>query len=320
MIIIGSMKEKRIITIIFILTVISITLAVTGFSHKTKTDHEILEKMEKGFYLLGDTNVTLDYGTEYKEEGFIASIEDNMSVKNIKIENNVDSTKLGEYTINYTIFYKNVSKTLTRKVKIVDKTAPIIDVDCKSKIYVTLKGKKPTCKYTAYDNYDTTVNVKVDSNVDTSKKGDYKITYTAVDSSNNEASKTINVYVRKKKELNYIMIYIKKQRLYYYKNKELVFTTPVTTGRYNATHTGNFKIKNKIRNTTLKGKDYESKVQYWMGYSGNDFGIHDASWRSRFGTSDYYYVGSHGCVNVPTKKMKQLYNMVEVGTPVYIRK
>ena len=80
------------------------------------------------------------------------------------------------------------------------------------------------------------------------------------------------------------------------------------------------KIKNKIRNTTLKGKDYESKVQYWMGYSGNSFGIHDASWRKRFGTKDYYYVGSHGCVNVPTKNMKKLFNMVEVGTPVYIRK
>ena len=56
-----------------------------------------------------------------------------------------------------------------------------------------------------------------------------------------------------------------------------------------------------------------------MAYNGNSFGIHDASWRSRFGTMDYKWNGSHGCVNVPTKAMEELFNMVEVGTPVYIR-
>ena len=314
------MKEERLAKIGVVLSIICALLIVYSSMQKVKKEQLLEQKLSEGFYLVGNDTVTVDFGSEYKDEGFVASVEKNKSIKDVKVSNNVNTHELGEYEVTYTITYKKRVRTLTRKVIVVDTMAPIIELNCKSKTYVTLKSKFKPCKYTIYDNHDEDVKVEVDSNVNTSKKGDYKVTYTATDSSGNTSSKIVNVYVRKKKELNYIKISIKKQRLYYYVNKELVFTTPVTTGRYNATKTGNFKVLNKARNTTLKGKDYESKVQYWLGYNGNSFGIHDASWRSRFGTSDYYYVGSHGCVNVPTKKMKKLYSMVEVGTPVYIRK
>ena len=55
-----------------------------------------------------------------------------------------------------------------------------------------------------------------------------------------------------------------------------------------------------------------------MGYGGG-YGLHDASWRKKFGTQDYFYKGSHGCVNMPTVAAKKLYSMIEVGTPVYIK-
>ena len=314
------MKEKIILKIIIVVTIICSLLTIVGAFRNAKNEELIVEKLEKGFYLLGEDNVVVEYGEEYKDEGFVASVEENKSVRNVKVTNNVDTKKIGEYEVTYTINYKNNVRSITRKVTVVDNIPPSIELECKNDVYVAVKDEYKPCKYKAFDNYDAdNVKVTIDSNVNTKKKGDYKVTYTATDASNNQESKTITVHVRKKSELNYIKISIKKQRLYYYKNNELVFTTPVTTGRYNATKTGDFKVKNKIRNTTLKGKDYESKVQYWMGYSGNNFGIHDASWRSRFGTSDYYYVGSHGCVNVPTKNMKKLFNMVEVGTPVYIR-
>ena len=108
--------------------------------------------------------------------------------------------------------------------------------------------------------------------------------------------------------------------LYYYENNKVKLSTPITSGRNNATRTGNFKIRKKARNTTLKGKDYESKVQYWMAYDGNNFGIHDASWRRKFGGMDYKWNGSHGCINIPTSAAAKLYSYVEVGTPVYIKK
>ena len=45
-------------------------------------------------------------------------------------------------------------------------------------------------------------------------------------------------------------------------------------------------------------------------------GIHDASWRSTFGKEIYKTSGSHGCINVPPKKAKKLFQTLQVGTPV----
>ena len=45
-------------------------------------------------------------------------------------------------------------------------------------------------------------------------------------------------------------------------------------------------------------------------------GFHDASWRSQFGGEYYKTSGSHGCLNLPGEVARQLYEMVEVDTPV----
>ena len=36
-------------------------------------------------------------------------------------------------------------------------------------------------------------------------------------------------------------------------------------------------------------------------------GLHDASWRSEFGSDIYLYNGSHGCVNLPYDAAKIIY-------------
>ena len=63
---------------------------------------------------------------------------------------------------------------------------------------------------------------------------------------------------------------------------------------------------------------YESFVSYWMCFLGHGYGLHDASWRSNFGGDIYKYSGSHGCVNLPTNKAPELYNLISVGTVVII--
>ena len=32
----------------------------------------------------------------------------------------------------------------------------------------------------------------------------------------------------------------------------------------------------------------------------------------------FIHNGSHGCVNMPRSEVSKLYNMVEIGTPVYV--
>lgn len=302
--------------IIISLIFISTTLGIIGFAYS-----QTRKQVETGFYLNGEEVISLEYGEKYEEAGFTANIGKKSMVKDVIINSNVNINKIGDYEIKYTLNYKSISKTLTRKVRISDHTFPTLNVDCDTSQYVELKGKMKKCKITANDNYDKNITDKivVDSNLNLKKVGDYKITYTVSDSSNNKVSKSINIHVRKKEDLTYLKVYISKQKLEYYVNKKLVFSTPITSGRNNNTKTGNFKILTKARNTELVGEDYVSFVQYWMGYGGG-YGLHDASWRSRFGTQDYKTNGSHGCINLPTNAAKKLYSMIEIGTPLYIKK
>lgn len=116
----------------------------------------------------------------------------------------------------------------------------------------------------------------------------------------------------------YIEIDMTEQRMYYYEDGEQILETEIVTGntgRRMGTPQGINFVYGKERNRTLRGPGYASFVKYWMPVKGN-IGIHDASWRSRFGGEIYKTNGSHGCINTPTDIMSELYDRVEIGTPV----
>jgi lipoprotein-anchoring transpeptidase ErfK/SrfK len=50
----------------------------------------------------------------------------------------------------------------------------------------------------------------------------------------------------------------------------------------------------------------------------NHCGFHDAYWRSKFGGEIYLKDGSHGCVNMPPAKAKELYELAYAGMPVVV--
>lgn len=121
-----------------------------------------------------------------------------------------------------------------------------------------------------------------------------------------------------------IVINLSIQRLYAYENGKSIFThaVPITSGKNGfETVTGEFAIYYKQRNfrmtSPFPGIYYDNIVDYWMPfYLG--YGIHDASWRSVYGTQDYGSVGSHGCVNTPLTEVGVLYNWAEIGTKVIV--
>ncbi|SFQ45274.1 Putative peptidoglycan binding domain-containing protein [Lachnospiraceae bacterium XBB1006] len=116
----------------------------------------------------------------------------------------------------------------------------------------------------------------------------------------------------------YIEIDYTKQRLWYYENGKKKLTTKIVSGnlrQHNGSVDGIYKIVYKERNATLVGENYSSAVSFFMPFAYN-IGIHDANWRSQFGGKIYKTAGSHGCVNIPPKKAKKLFEMVEKGTPV----
>lgn len=116
----------------------------------------------------------------------------------------------------------------------------------------------------------------------------------------------------------YIEVDMTQQKMYYYVGGELIIETDIVTGhtgRRRGTPQGVNFVYNKQRNRVLRGQGYASPVKYWVPVKGA-IGIHDASWRSEFGGEIYKTDGSHGCVNTPTEAMAQLYEQVEIGTPV----
>ena len=96
-----------------------------------------------------------------------------------------------------------------------------------------------------------------------------------------------------------------------------------------ATPTGVYILNAKRQNETLVGMDmdkdgepdYRSPVAYWMPFVGNLIGLHDASWQSASvftNPTAYLWAGSHGCINLPTDKAGELYNLIQVGDCVVV--
>lgn len=125
----------------------------------------------------------------------------------------------------------------------------------------------------------------------------------------------------------YIEINLTTQHLYAWQSGQVVYDSPITSGATGAgfaTVTGMFHIFYKATNTHLVGYqygpayNYDVFVQYWMPFY-EGYGLHDASWRhGNFGGPDYYYGGSHGCVNLPLATAAFLYGWAGVGTPVWV--
>lgn len=116
----------------------------------------------------------------------------------------------------------------------------------------------------------------------------------------------------------YVEIDMGGQMMYYYQDGKLEIETPVVTGntsRRMGTPEGVNFVYLKQTNRILRGEGYASHVNFWMPVKGN-IGIHDASWRSRYGGTIYQTNGSHGCINTPYEAMSKIYEMVEIGTPV----
>jgi lipoprotein-anchoring transpeptidase ErfK/SrfK len=123
----------------------------------------------------------------------------------------------------------------------------------------------------------------------------------------------------------YIEINLSNQHLWVWQDHVVIYDSAITSGATGAglgTVTGLFSIYYKTTNTRLRGYqygyDYDVPVKYWMPFYGG-YGLHDAVWRNgKFGGPDYYYGGSHGCVNLPDTTAEFIYNWSTVGTPVWV--
>ena len=119
---------------------------------------------------------------------------------------------------------------------------------------------------------------------------------------------------------DFIEVDITNQKLYLVKDNEILIETDIVTGSVDSgwdTPELVCTVYSMSRNRVLRGPGYESPVSYWVPVYG-DIGLHDASWRSKFGGEIYKKNGSHGCINIPSEVMDDIYYSIEIGYPVII--
>ncbi len=142
----------------------------------------------------GESALTLEVGTPYTDAGADAYLRGRFVMKNSTAfapftENNVDTQKIGSYTVTYTARKWKKVGTATRVVTVVDTQAPTLTLNGEPELTVT-RGKTFTDPgAVATDGYegDLTAKITVTGEVDTSKTGTYTLTYNVQDSSGNAA-------------------------------------------------------------------------------------------------------------------------------------
>lgn len=68
--------------------------------------------------------------------------------------------------------------------------------------------------------------------------------------------------------------------------------------------------------------EWDREVAIWYGVVEDSIGLHSAQWRvdSEYGGDIYTWNGSHGCINIPEYKARELWDLIEIGDPVIVHK
>lgn len=174
------MKKKWIIIsiILFFVIIVSVTLIIK------------INKVE--IKLNGSQTLTVNVLSNYEEpgvyvkKGFKKVKEDKYIVAT---KNEVDTNKIGTYDATYIIKFEKKEYTLKRTIQVVDKEAPILNVniDELERDYCT-KNNLNTLEYNAQDNYDKDITEKI-----TTEEIDDKLIISVKDSSDNETKKEIPI-------------------------------------------------------------------------------------------------------------------------------
>jgi lipoprotein-anchoring transpeptidase ErfK/SrfK len=116
-----------------------------------------------------------------------------------------------------------------------------------------------------------------------------------------------------------ILVDLSQQQLWLCAHGHTVASTPVTTGNdSSSTPTGSWHVYAKQRHRWLSGRGYAYLASYWMPFHAA-YGFHDSPWQTMpYGSQAYHAQGSHGCIHLPLRAMRQLFAWAAVGTSVRV--
>lgn len=181
------MKKKIIVIIIFSLTIILFILYAMFNPFLT-------------IELKGKNSYEIKLDETYKENGCKAkSLFLDLS-NSVKIKGKVNTKKIGTYKLEYKINYLFKSEKIYRTISVIDTEAPVITLIGDENIEIYVGDTYQELGFNVSDNYDKELedDVKIDSNLDNTKVGDYQVSYSVKDSSGNKAEVIRNIKVKEK--------------------------------------------------------------------------------------------------------------------------
>jgi hypothetical protein len=102
------------------------------------------------------------------------------------------------------------------------------------------------------------------------------------------------------------------QRLYVVEGDRVLLATPCSVGKPGSTTPGGVhRIQSKVMNRRRQsqpGAGYP--MTYWMSFHSPAYGMHWGFVKP--------YPCTHGCVRLPIKAAKKIFDMVSVGTPIHV--
>lgn len=145
--------------------------------------------------ILGDKKIVIEAGRDYEDKGAKAKLRGKDISKTLKVKNEVNPKKPGEYKVYYELIYKNKLIKVERTVYVKDETAPTLKLKGSSTINVPSDSEYEEEGYTVEDDVDGDIskNVKIDKKEINEKQ--YKIIYTVCDKSGNStvAERIVNI-------------------------------------------------------------------------------------------------------------------------------
>ena len=176
----NSLLNYVIYGLIIIIGIIFLVNYLNDNSNSNKKDEIVFE-------LKGEKNVTHNLGEPYTDAGFKLEGDNVDITTGLSIENNVNVEEEGDYTVTYK--YNNL--TIMRYVKV--KRLNSFRLLGNENIYLVLNGKYEDENVEALNNgIDSSSEVVINNNLDTSNAGDYSITY-SLDSLNKTLTRNIHV-------------------------------------------------------------------------------------------------------------------------------
>jgi len=185
---------KKIIFVMSLIIILLVSFLGITYSYEYDSNDNLV------FKLIGPTDLYMNVNTDYYEYGIEVTYNNqDVSSKVVIDDSMINTRKLGQYKVKYSITYDDNLEYVYRNVIVIDNTSPEITLIGGDEVYILINSTYKENGYIVRDNYDSDLDDKVivSGKVDTSKQGVYLINYTVSDNSGNKTVKTRKVIVKK---------------------------------------------------------------------------------------------------------------------------